>query len=309
MRHLLVLASALSCRTYAPDPPPPEDPAFAEARLIADVAAQAAPALEGRLPGSAGDRAARALIAARWSAIGLVPAGEDGSYEQPFVDQAGRSTANLLAVLPGLDPLEAIVVSAHHDHLGPGFPGANDDASGIAALSAIAEALASEPPLARTVVFAAFGSEESGYEGSRFFMSEPPAPLQGVALVYDVNLDMVGSYRGRNQVSALGTKRETRGRALLEELAASKPFLNVDLGSFSVRSDNVAFCELGIPYTFFWTPDPECYHAGCDTAERLDSAHLAQIAELASWLVAALADSPDDLRAEVWPGEDICRTL
>jgi hypothetical protein len=305
----VVFACLVACQPVVADPPPPTDPVFGVEKVTADVAALAAPELEGRLPGSLGDGMARAQIVARWTALGLTPAGDGGTYEQAFVDQAGRATANVLAVLPGRDPGEAIVVSAHHDHLGPGFPGANDDASGVAALSAIAEAAASGEPLARTLVFAAFGSEESGYEGSHHFADHPPGPLDGVSFVYNVNLDMIGSYRGRGQVSALGTQRGTRGRELVEELAANKPFLHVDLGSFSRRSDNVAFCENGIPYVFFWTPDPACYHAACDTVEALDAAHMAQIAELAFGFVRALADDPTALSADVRPGEDICRSL
>jgi Zn-dependent M28 family amino/carboxypeptidase len=262
----------------------PYDPAA----LKAQVAVLADPALDGRAPGSEGDKAARAAITARFEALGLHP------IEQRF-DAGRHATANILATLPGSDPdAGIIVVGAHHDHLGRHHLGANDNASGIAALLAIADALHATTPK-RTIVFAAWGAEEAGELGSAYFVAHPTIDLADV--VEYINLDMVGSYRSRGLVAAMGTFAKLPARALLQAAMKRFPTLSVRLGGRAERSDHEAFCAQGIPYVFFWTPDTRCYHETCDTTANLDTAHLAQIAQLAGDLVAALGDTTTDLAA------------
>jgi Zn-dependent M28 family amino/carboxypeptidase len=116
-------------------------------------------------------------------------------------------------------------------------------------------------------------------------------------VVYDVNLDMVGSYASTGAVHAMGTFRGLPATAIVQTLAAGRPALHVGIGGRGVGSDHEAFCRAGVPYVFFWTPDRRCYHARCDTVARLDAAHLATIASLAGDLVSRLADAPTDLAA------------
>jgi hypothetical protein len=266
---------------------------FEPEALRARVAELAAPALDGRATGAPGDAAARALLVARFRCLGLTPAGD--AFEQPFA-ASGDPTANVVGYVAGTDPDAGIIlVGAHHDHLGDGHLGANDDASGVAALLAIAQAVRQGPPPRRTIAFALFGAEEPGLVGSSFFAAHPPDALPLARIVYDVNLDMVGSYASTGAVYALGTFRGLPGTAAVRRLTPRG--LHVVLGGRGEGSDHEAFCQAGIPYVFFWTPDRRCYHARCDTAERLDVPHLAQIAALAGGLVAELADSPLDLAA------------
>jgi len=300
---LLLLAAAAPAAAA----PPPADPtcasdaaAYDPAVLRDRVAQLAAPALGGRAAGSPGDAAARGYLAERFRCLGLVPAGDaDGSYAQPF-DADGRATANLVGYLPGGDPAvgrDIIVVGAHHDHLGDGRLGANDDASGIAALLAIADAVHRAGAPRRTIAFVAFGGEELGELGSRQFTAHPPAALPLDRVVYDINLDMVGSYAEAGAVYAMGTFRGLPATPIVAALAAERPALHVGLGGRGVGSDHEAFCRAGVPYVFFWTPDRRCYHARCDTTERLDTAHLAAIAALAGRLVEQLSEAPGDLAA------------
>src|SRR5690606_17672862 len=113
------------------------------------------------------------------AAAGLVPAGDDGGWLQAFPE--GK---NVIGVLPGANPLfkdEAIVVSAHYDHLGPNHPGADDNASGVAVLIELARTAAQQGRPPRTVVFAAFSGEESGLLGSRWYATHAsPVPLAGI---------------------------------------------------------------------------------------------------------------------------------
>src|SRR4051812_7939617 len=271
----------------------PYDPAALRAR----VAQLAAPALDGRAAGSPGDAATRKAIVDRFRCLGLVPGGADGSYEQPFVAD-GQPTANLVGYLPGTDPVvggDIIIVGAHHDHLGDGYLGANDNASGVAAMLAIAQAVRQHGGRHRTIGFVAFGGEELGLLGSNHFVGDPPAQLPLSRVVYDINLDMVGSYGSTNAVYAMGTFGGLPATAIVKALKAEHPALHVGTGGRGSGSDHEAFCAAGVPYVFFWTPDKRCYHERCDTAERLDAAHLAQITALAGALVERLADTATDL--------------
>ncbi len=280
-----------------------------EAQLRADVEFLASPKLDGRYPGSAGDESARSLVESRFESAGLLPQWKLDSYQQPFVDDDGNDTANVLAILPGADNEvghEIVVLSAHTDHLGDGYLGANDNASGVAALLSIAEIMAENPAPRRTVVFAAFGAEESGYEGSRHFLNHPPAELDPTDIVYNVNLDMIGTYDQTEIVWALGTLAGTPAKEMVKQLRGDYPSLDVGIAEPSDLSDNATFCEAGIPYVFFWTDDPDCYHKRCDTADRLDYSSMAEITALTLSLTAALAGTTEDLAAGVQPGMDVC---
>jgi len=267
------------------------------AALRERVRSLASTELDGRASGSPGDVAARAILVGRFRCLGLVPAGADGSYEQPFTAD-GHATANLVGYLPGDDAAvgnDIIVVGAHHDHLGDGHLGANDNASGAVALLAIAQAIRRHGKPHRTIAFALFGGEELGLYGSAYFAAHPPAALPLDRIVYDINLDMVGSYASTGAVYAMGTFRGLAGTAIVKALAAEHPALHVGAGGRGVGSDHEAFCQAGVPYVFFWTPDKRCYHKRCDTIDELDAPHLGEIAAFAGELTERLSDSPGNL--------------
>lgn len=268
-----------------------EDP-FAPAALLADIQALADPALDGRAPGSNGDLAARGHVAARLGCLGLLPGADAGGYEQAFSLTIGATgaTANLVALLPAEDPAaEHVLVMAHHDHLGAGHLGANDNASGVAALLAVAQALAASGPHHRTIAFVAFGAEEQGLLGSAHYLAAPPAALPLARLRHVINLDMIGSHSSRRRVHVFGARAGQAGTAHLQKLVRAYPRTRFVIGGESVRGDHHGFAELGIPYAFFWTPDARCYHRRCDTASRIDAKGLSDIAKVAAALVAHLA--------------------
>lgn len=307
----MLLATLLpACDDSSSLPPAcPEAEPYDVATHRDDVFYLAAPKQDGRFPGSDGDYAARAFIANRFACLGLTTLQSSDWYEQPFVDEAGDETANVIGYIPGTDPdvsSDIILISAHHDHLGDGYLGANDNASGVSGLMAIAQAFMSGPPPARTVIFAAFGAEESGFEGSDYFMSNPPDDFDPADIVYNLNMDMIGSYSQTGEVWALGALEGTEGRAAVEANAGLHPALEVGLDESSDQSDNVSFCERGIPYIFFWTEDEACYHETCDTADRVDYESLSEIAQLTGEVAMELANSDADLRAGVAPGNDVC---
>src|SRR5690606_1822371 len=154
--------------------------------------------LGGRLAGSDGERCAAEYLAAEFARIGLKPGGENDTFFQTLSLQsainphaAGGTGRNVIAVIEGGDPVlrgEFVVVGAHYDHLGDGgvpgslapgeraiHNGADDNASGVAAMLWTAEQLAKGPRPARSVKFIAFTGEESGLLGSAYYVSNPTA--------------------------------------------------------------------------------------------------------------------------------------
>lgn len=296
------LALTTGCdRTFPSLPGPrPEGCDRPEAYLVEDLTADlsylASPELDGRAPGTQGDQDARDFVAERFACLGLTaPNGDDG-YHQPFTDADENRTGNVVGLIPGSgadNADESIVLSAHIDHFGDGWLGANDNASGVTALLAVAQDMVNrgyQPD--RTVVFAAFGAEESGFEGSEAFMADVPPGIDGDQIVYNVNMDMVGSYTASETLYAFGTFSGTPGR---DAVRATDSSLDVSLGEGTDDSDNQSFCARGIPYVFFWTEDPDCYHKRCDTSANIDFDSMTALAPLIGATAAALADSDEDL--------------
>lgn len=291
----------------APAAPPPvaKEPScvddgkpFDQAVLRERVTVLASKELDGRVPGTDADRATRKLIADRFRCLGLEGAGKDGAFELPF-ETDGKATANVVAYVEGSDPDigdQIIYVGAHHDHEGKGHLGANDNASGIAGLLAVAQSIqqqATRPK--RTIVFAAFGAEELGMVGSYYLAKHPPAALPNAKVVQFINLDMIGTHSARGLVAAMGARPKLASRPFMDRLAKKFPKISVSIGGIARGSDYEPLCKLGVPYVFFWTPDPRCYHQACDTADRLDYRAMADIAALAGALTSEMADTDRDL--------------
>jgi membrane-associated protease RseP (regulator of RpoE activity) len=193
---------------------------------------------------------------------------------------------------------ECVVVGAHHDHLGLGgdaslapdqlgtvHPGADDHASGVAALLAVARAAAAAGPARRTLLFVAFGAEELGVLGSAHLVRNPPAacPVERMQLM--VNLDMVGRPRnGKVYVDGADTARGLRD--VVRALADAPPRLPLAPafgGSDGYGpSDHTSFYAKGVPVVFLFTGAHADYHRPTDTAEKVDGAAIAAVARLAS---------------------------
>src|SRR5690606_9546333 len=159
--------------------------------LLADIAALAADSMEGRRAGSPGGDMARAYLAQRLRSLGLEPA------TQPFTFAARGGDSiqgtNLIVRIPGASGGNgAIVVTAHYDHVGVRngeiYNGADDNASGAAALLSIAAQLR-ERPLQHDVVLVWLDAEEMGLRGARAFLADPPLPQD--SMLVNVNMDMV----------------------------------------------------------------------------------------------------------------------
>jgi hypothetical protein len=171
------------------------------------------------------------------------------------------------------------------------YNGADDNASGTSAVLEIARLLAADPGLGgdrRSILFAAFGAEEIGLEGSNHFCASPPIPPQSIMAM--INLDMVGRLRNDNLILEGGETSPEWG-PLLVGLQSGLTFL---IGS--VNSDQRCFrTQLARPVLALHTGLHADYHQATDDTERIDVAGLTRITGLAARLVAELAVRPDTL--------------
>jgi hypothetical protein len=268
---------------------------LAAASLAADVATLTAPGMDGRASGTpGGDRAARQL--AEWlAAAGWRPGGSDGSFLQPFDLDGGARAANVVGILPGRDPVlaaEAIVIGAHWDHDGRVdgvvYPGADDNASGVAVVVGLARTFARAGSLARTLVVVFFGAEELGLLGSRHYLAAPVVPLARTVAM--LNFDQVG--RLREPLHVGGVDSGSGLRQLVREAArGSAPGLRFR-AALDLPSDHARFHRAGIPVLFFftgWHPDQ---HRATDTAVAINAAGMSEIARLAAGVVQRLGREP-----------------
>lgn len=245
------------------------------ARLLETQSALAHDSMEGRFPGSEGSRMARDLVEERFRELDLEPAFGD-SYRQGFrVDTEegeGADAENVAGLVRGEQfPERYLVVTAHLDHLGVRegeiFNGADDNASGTAAVLELAALLAEEPP-AHSVVFAAVDAEELGLQGARTFVADSPVELESVLL--NVNLDMV-SRSETNELYAAGTHHYPFLAPFLQEVGEHAS-VDLLLGNdspeapqdWTMASDHGAFHEEGVPFIYFGVEDHAGYHDPSD---------------------------------------------
>jgi Zn-dependent M28 family amino/carboxypeptidase len=278
-------------------------------RLLEDVRTLASPGFAGRKTGTDGSRKAQAFLQARFEALGLKPFG--AGYAQPFAfthtsikEPANKteypSAANYIGYIPGSQaPERFMVISAHYDHLGVRdgklYPGADDNASGVAAMLAMAAWFKVHPPL-HSIVFAAFDGEELGLRGAKAFLAALPFRKEQLAL--NLNLDML-SHNDNNEIFVAGTSYTPAFKPMVEQVA-QRSTVNLKLGhdrpsltagsaeDWTNSSDHGPFHAAGIPFLYFGVEDHADYHKPGDTFEHINQAFYARVASLLVDMAATL---------------------
>jgi Zn-dependent M28 family amino/carboxypeptidase len=270
LSRAVALTAAILSMPAAPALAGPGDKALDDVRVLS------ADDMQGRAPGAPGSEKARAYILSRFAQIGLSPIGEQ--FEQPFTyakrDGSSVQGTNLVARVKGsAEGGKVMVVSAHYDHLGVRdgqiYNGADDNASGVAGLLAVAEAFKQKPPK-HDVILAVVDAEEGGLRGARAFVADPPVPLASIAL--NVNFDML-SKNARNELYAAGAAPFPALRPILVKVAMTAP-VTLKLGhdtdadgkqnNWTNQSDHYAFAEQGVPWVYFGVEDHPEYHKPTD---------------------------------------------
>ena len=271
--------------------------------------------LHGRGSATRDEHIAALFAASQFAALGLEPGGDNGTFLQKtplpnslspglqqrlsrFEDIPRKETWNAVAILRGsVTPNEVVLLTAHLDHLGIGpavngdtiYNGADDDASGTAAVLTLAHLLANGPRPKRTVVFALFGSEEMGGFGNRAFLQRPPVPLSSI--VASLEFEMIGRpdpavprgtlWMTGYERSNLGPELAKHGARLVKDPHPKEHFFQ--------RSDNYALARQGIvAQTVSSFGLHKDYHQPSDELKTIDFTHMtnaiASMVEPIRWL-------------------------
>jgi hypothetical protein len=309
---LLLVAAAVACgRSAAVADVSPRGatlPMLDSARLVGDVFRLAHDSMGGRAVGTPGNAKARAWLVSEFRRIGLDQV--DGRYEHAWVRPARRGTSdslrgiNVLGSVRGrVSPARVLVVSAHYDHVGTRdgdiYNGADDNASGTAAVLAMAAYFKAHPP-AHTIIFALWDAEENGLQGARAFVAAPPVPLASIAA--NVNLDMV-SRNDKGELYAAGATPWPRMRPVLDALAPQAAVtlrLGHDSGGgqddWTNQSDQGAFNGAGVPFVYFGVEYHPDYHKPTDDPERIQPGFYVRAARTIAGFVERL-----DAAVAAWP--------
>lgn len=292
-------------------------PVFDGARLLADVQWLAADERQGRGVGTEGLAASRDRIVARFTELGLEPGGDDGTFLQALREPGGPDGApvllhNVVGVLRGTNPAfagQSVVLGAHYDHLGRGWPdvregmagqihnGADDNASGVAVLLEVARVLRAQLRPERSVVFVAFSGEEWGRKGSRFYVraarQHPVAAVIGM-----LNLDTVGRL-GKGQLQVLGCGTATEWPHIVRGIGFTTGVQAQAIADDPGGSDQQSFVEFGVPAVQLFSGMNEDYHRPSDDADKIDGAGLVAAATFAREAVIYLSERKEPLTATI----------
>lgn len=298
-----VLLVSLSCASPRTEPstaasggtPTGQQPTRLDAtRLLGHVRTLAADSFAGRRAGTPGGAMARAYVRSAFQGAGLQPVG--GSLEHPFSFPRRDSTlvqaANVVGMVRGTrSPGRYIVVTAHFDHVGgPAvngdsiYNGADDNASGTAALIELARYVAAHPP-ENSMLFVGFDAEESGLRGARAFVTNPPVPRDSI--VMNINMDMV-SRSPAGELYAVGTyaypvlkpyieRAVTTGRVKL--LTGHEGPAVTGSDNWTNSSDHGPFNAQKTPFLYFGVEDHPGYHKPSDEFAQITPVFFANAAE------------------------------
>ena len=290
-------------------PAPSLAPVSDSAAIAADVSYLASPALAGRLIGTRGNDSAAAYIARRYQALGLQALA--AGYKQPFVahppvregPRPSIPTQNVFAMVPGRDPAlrgEYIVIGAHFDHLGASTDGAldpevqgvrrgaDDNASGTAAVLTLAAHFARQPAR-RSIIVANFSGEEQGLLGSSYFVDHTPVPIDSIAAM--LNFDMVGRLRN-DKLLVFGVATASEWPSIVDAANTQPKLAIAAQGDGFGPSDHSSFYAKDIPVLHFFTDQHEDYHKVSDVPEHINAGGEVRVVALAERIARDVADRP-----------------
>lgn len=242
----------------------------------------ASDSLEGRGEGSYGIIKARQYIVNEFKKAGVKPLGDKYEHDFSFLSMMVRANSqNIIAVVEGSDPVlkdEYIIIGAHYDHIGwkekDGkkiiYNGADDNASGTAAIIELARLFNENKDLIkRSIVFIAFGAEESGLIGSKYFVNDSIIPLSKIKCMF--SLDMVGMYKQNNGIELKGIELLKDSKTLVDEAKQNVSIKITQMSDeVSQRTDTKHFGENEVPSVHVNTGHKSPYHKPEDDSDLLD---------------------------------------
>lgn len=273
----LLAPSAAECAGQTPQP-------------VYDLCVISSDEMKGRLVGTEGNARARAYLVDRFEIMGLEPVGE--GFEHPFsferpIDfrdpESERETidaVNVIGRIAGRDSSRVITITAHYDHVGARengdiYNGADDNASGVAAMLAAAKHFQDNPP-EHDILIIAFDAEEGGLHGARHVVANPPEGVGEIA--FNLNFDMLG-YSPDGDIWAAGPYHTPALTPIVDAVAARAP-ITLAAGydspdgdprnDWTLLSDHGPFHMADIPFLYLGVEDHEHYHQPSDEFETID---------------------------------------
>ncbi|MBJ7881427.1 M28 family metallopeptidase [Gelidibacter salicanalis] len=291
--------------------------------LSSHVYTLASPEFEGRETGHDGFEKASEYLKEFYIKNGIPsPLGGDNYYQhipKSYFTQDSPASQNVVAFIEGVEhPEEVIILSAHLDHLGTTddtiYYGADDNASGTAALMEIAEAFMTAKNNGhgpkRSILFLHLTAEEAGLLGSNYYVKHPLYTLNNT--VVNLNIDMIGrvdpkyiAQQDENYIYIIGADRLSTELHYISE-AANVWFVNLKLDytfnddddshRYYYRSDHYNFASRGIPVIFYFNGEHEDYHQPTDTPDKINYPLLKKRTQLIFATAWYLANSKNRLK-------------
>lgn len=255
--------------------------------LIENIEFLSSDKLEGRKTGSTGNEEARAFILEQFKNMGLETHYTNFQQEFNFENRRENKTyegaINIVGFVAGSVSRKLIVITAHYDHVGIGrvdakgdsiYNGADDNASGTAALIELAKYFKENRP-EHSMIFAALDGEEMGLQGAKALVKNFPFPMDQIVL--NINMDMI-SRNEKGELYASGTYYNPSLKAILEKASVgSTPKLlfghdepNTGRDNWTQSSDHGPFFSANVPHIYFGVEDHPDYHKPSDSFENID---------------------------------------
>jgi len=275
----------------------------AKHELVGPLYFLSSPLLEGREAGERGGKVAAEYIASMMTMYGLTPAGDNAGWFQNMnikLEDKPVSLRNVLGMIRGVDTTKYVIVGAHYDHLGMRsdsiYTGANDNASGVSGMLAIAHRWSSHnkrPPC--NLIFAAWDAEEEGSIGSLYFAQHFVPDITSV--LFYMNLDMIarsdpddtlcnkldaGILTGRNDIKEMTERSNISSGARL--------VLDFWETEGDGESDYIYFAKNKIPVLTFFAGLNDGYHTPADTRDKIDWEKMIRVVALANGCIEEFLD-------------------
>jgi len=242
--------------------------------------------MRGRQTGSEENKTAREFLLDQFKAMELETHYAD--FQQEFSFESRREGkqihgVNVEGFIAGKSSRKLIVITAHYDHVGVGKPdaegdsiynGADDNASGTAALLELAKYFKKHRP-EHSMIFAALDGEEMGLQGAKALVNDFPFPLEQIVL--EINMDMI-SRNDRGELYASGTYYNPSLKPILEQAAVGSPVKlmfghdepNTGIDNWTQSSDQGPFFKANVPHIYFGVEDHKDYHKPSDSFENIE---------------------------------------
>lgn len=246
--------------------------------MLEDLRRLSHDAAQGRKTGTPGAEAARRFIAGQMKDVRARSLNKGYFHSFTFKNGDGEEIegVNVIGYVRGREET-AFVITAHYDHLGIRdgliYNGADDNASGVAALLAMMEYFKANKPR-HTLVFAALDGEEMGLQGAKAFLEDDRIPLENIVL--NINMDMI-SINDKNELYVAGTHHYPNLKPIIEKIDPQPLNLKIghdspELGNddWTLQSDHGVFHRKGIPFLYFGVEDHEHYHKPTDVFENVN---------------------------------------